>query len=149
MWHDYIMCRIRINQNKTAFRHKIYCLNIVRFDWHIFYILYYVPHLMWKARFHTHRNSRENSSSVYFKFYIFKKAEGKRKDSGGNCSINSLNLICSLFLHSCNFIALVPFQIFEPCYIFKRFIWGLFVVILSCILSTRNEHILSFLSIYF
>ena len=77
---------------------------------------------MWKARFHTHINSRGNSSYVYFKFYILKKA-GKRKDSEANCSNNSLYLICSLFLHSCNFHALVPFQIFELCHISKRFIF--------------------------
>jgi hypothetical protein len=62
------------------------------------------------------------------------------------CSKHFMNLVCSCFLHECNFCYCV-YQMFALCHIFKRFVSYLYVIS-SCSSVKRHDNILKFHHVY-
>ena len=93
--------------------------------------------------FHTHRNNKPNCYQ-----YIFEQETGRRKILHRMiASVPKFSLL--LTFQQGNLVCQGFSQIFEMLRSFKWFITYLQVVILSCILISRYDHLIRFLSIYF
>jgi hypothetical protein len=81
---------------------------------------------------------------MYISFFGFLDSKLEDKNSAVNDSIHCLSSVCPEVLHEWNFDLLGLFHTFELFYNFKGFSPHPYVVILSCMLFMRHEHILSF-----
>jgi hypothetical protein len=77
----------------------------------------------------------------------FLASNWKMEDSVPICSKRCMILICSYFLHACNFDLLVFFpRYLKFVTLFSGFVTYLCVVTLCCILFMRHEYVLGFLT---
>ena len=94
------------------------------------------------------QNNRQNYSFVYLNLYIFGEQTGTQKILYQLiASIPSLQSALNFFLNRI-LIRLVCSQIYELFHPFKGIIINLYIVMSSCILILRHNHVLSFISNY-
>jgi hypothetical protein len=105
--------------------------------------LVYVPPIISEARFHTHREPW----AIMILYILIFNFLGSRSQKGLDWIVASITLIQSPFNFLLNQILTSYFcsKIFELSYIFRGSVSYLYVVVLPCILVTRQQYLLSFL----
>jgi hypothetical protein len=109
--------------------------------------LAYIPLLMWETKFHT--NAQQKTKLQFCMSRIFGQQNGKQKILHRMiASVSWLQSALNFFMNA-NLICSRCSKISELFHRFSGYVTCLYVVILSSILFTRHDHLLSFISICF